>query len=143
MNVRAVLVVLLAAVGCRATADRERGATGLWDAAATIKGPAEHRCARFKTTSNAGKACADSLYLAELYVRKLAVGDQVCLEGGFGDPPGTGCLARASVEDTSNHAVMLEVRDAAPNSKWKAKGGHQFWFDEAALIDLYLLDHGY
>lgn len=136
-------LAVLSAAGCRATADRERGATGLWDAAATVKGPAEHRCARFKSTSNAGKACADSLYLAELYVKKLAVGDQVCLEGGFGDPPTTGCLARASVEDTSNQGVMLEVREASPSSKWKTKGSHQFWFEEAALIDLYLADHGY
>lgn len=140
----AAVLLVFCVGGCRATADRERGATGLWDNAATVRGPAETRCARFKATSNAGKACADALYLAELYVKKLSVGDQVCLEGGFGEPEGRSpCTVRASIEDTSQQGVMLEIRDVAPGSKWKGKGAHQFWYDEAALIDLYLAERGY
>jgi hypothetical protein len=39
--------------------------------------------------------------------------------------------------------VLLEVRQAKPESKWFQNEQHQFWFEEGALLDLYLADHGY
>ena len=82
-------------------------------------------------------------YLAEVYVKKLSTGDMVCLEGGFGDEPGGACLARASVADVSVGKVLVELRDARPNSRWASKESNQFWFEEGALIDLYLAENGY
>jgi Tfp pilus assembly protein FimT len=74
---------------------------------------------------------------------KLSTGDQVCLEGGFGDTPSAACAARAAVVDSSKDLVLLEVREAKPDSRWFNKEQNQFWFEEGALVDLYLADHGY
>jgi hypothetical protein len=78
-------------------------------------------------------------------VRKLSTGDQVCIQGGFGDSdtPGAACLARAAVVDAQRDGLLLEVRDAKPDSKWFNKIQNEFWFEEGALVDLYLADHGY
>lgn len=141
---QAALVVLLASLGCiRDTrASRDRGAAGLVENVETIRGPLKSRCAALGS-SGAGKRCEEARYLAQLYVRKLDVGTDVCLEGGFGDEPGGACLARAQVADTRTNEVLLEVRGAKPDSRWFSREQNQFWFEESALVDLYLADHGY
>jgi hypothetical protein len=109
----------------------------------TYEAPKEDRCAKFKRGGSAATACDEARYLGQVYVRRLAIGDEVCLEGGFGDPPGGACLARAAVADTGTNLVLLEVRQARPDSRWFQKEQSQFWFQEGALVDLYLADHGY
>ena len=76
-------------------------------------------------------------------MRKLATGDEVCLEGGFGDEPTSACQARAAIVDTSTNRVLLEVRNVRPESKWFKHEQSQFWFEEGALVDLYVAEHGY
>ncbi len=109
----------------------------------TYEAPAVERCAKFKAGGAPEAACQEAKYLGQLYVRRLATGDEVCLEGGFGDPPGAGCLARAAVVDSGTDLLLLEVRQARPDSRWFQKEQSQFWFREGALVDLYLSDHGY
>lgn len=138
------ILVFISSVGCiRDTRpQRDRGAGGLSENTQTIKGPLKHRCEGLAKTG-AGKRCDEAKYLGEIYVRKLDVGTDVCLEGGFGDEPGGTCLARAQVADTRTGEVLLEVRGAKPDSRWFHKDQNQFWFEETALVDLYLADHGY
>ena len=81
--------------------------------------------------------------LPSLNTRLQAPGTDVCLEGGFGDEPGGACLCRAQVADTRTGEVLLEVREAKPDSRWFHKEQNQYWFEEGALVDLYLNDHGY
>ena len=140
----ALAVLCLASTGClRDTRpQRDRGAAGISENTETIKGPLKHRCASLGQTG-AGKRCDEAKYLGEIYVRKLDVGTDVCLEGGFGDEPNGACLARAQVADTRTGEVLLEVRGAKPDSRWFHKDQNQFWFEESALVDLYLADHGY
>jgi hypothetical protein len=121
---------------------RDRGAAGLIENTQTIPAPAVDRCAATKG-SGAGKRCAEAKYLAEIYVRKLDVGTDVCLEGGFGDEPTGACLARGGVSDTRPDQVLIEIRGAKPDSRWFKKEQNQYWFEEGALVDLYLADHGY
>ncbi|MER2563385.1 MAG: hypothetical protein ABTQ32_21835 [Myxococcaceae bacterium] len=124
-------------------ASRARGASGWFENVPVYKAPASSRCAKFKKGGSAGAACDEAKYLGELYVRRLSSGDEVCLDGGFGDRPLASCLARASVADTDTNRILLEVRNAQPGSKWFNKESNQFWFEEGALVDLYLADHGY
>lgn len=141
---RAALAVAAAALACGCVdprATRDCGAAGLFENVPTYQAPEPPRCA-----SHAGsrkKNCDEAQYLGEIYVRRLATGDAVCLEGGFGDPSAAACLARASVVDAAPNRVLLEVREAQPNSRWFKKEQNQFWFEEGALVDLYLADHGY
>lgn len=123
---------------------RDRGAMGWQENVPTISAPAKPRCAKYPG-SGAAKRCEEAQYLGQIYVRKLSTGDQVCLEGGFGDgeSPSAACAARAAVVDSSQNLVLLEVRDAKPDSRWFTKQQNQFWFEEGALVDLYLADHGY
>ncbi len=124
-------------------ASRDRGAASVFDNVPVYPAPKVQRCVKFKKGGNAAAACDEAKYLAEVYVRRLAPGDEVCLEGGFGDRPLASCLARASVDDTDTNRLLLEVRSAQPGSKWFGKEANQFWFEEGALVDLYLADHGY
>jgi len=123
-------------------ASRDRGAAGWQENVPTIKQPGKRRCSSY-AQSGAAKRCEEAEYLAQIYVRRLSTGDQVCLQGGFGDTPSAACAARAAVVDTSNDLLLLEVREAKPDSKWFNKEQNQFWFEEGALVDLYLIDHGY
>lgn len=136
------LLAAAAACGCADTrASRDRGAAGLFENVPTYPAPEKPRC-----VSHGGarkKNCDEAQYLGEIYVRRLATGDTVCLEGGFGDSSAAACLARASVVDTATNRVLLEVREAQPNSRWFKKEQNQFWFEEGALVELYLADHGY
>jgi hypothetical protein len=106
-----VLVVLLVGggVGCitDTRASRDRGAAGFFENVPVYPAPKVSRCAKFKTGGAAGKACADALYLAEVYVRRLSSGDEVCLEGGFGERVVPGCLARATVADTDTNRLLV------------------------------------
>lgn len=121
---------------------RDRGAAGLFENIETVHGPLKSRCDALGK-GGAGKRCEEARYLGENYVRQLDVGRDVCLEGGFGDEPGGACLARAQVSDSRPGEVLLEVRGAKPDSRWFHKEQHQFWFEETALVDLYLADRGY
>jgi hypothetical protein len=138
------LAAVLALCGCLTDtrASRDRG-TGLFDNVPLYKAPEVSRCAKFKKGGGALAACEEARYLAEVYVRRLSSPDDLCLEGGFGERPGAACLARASVSDAAPGKVLVEVRTAQPSSRWFGKESNQFWFEEGALVDLYLAEHGY
>lgn len=138
---RTWLAVLALGTGCIAT--RDRGMEDWSHRAATYKAPETDRCARYKAGGTPAASCAESKYLAQIYVRRLAGGDEVCLQGGFGDAPGAACLARAAIVDTATNKVLVEIRQARPESKWFEHEQHQFWFEEGALVDLYVSEHGY
>lgn len=107
-----------------------------------VRAPAKDRCEPHGRSS-VRASCDDALYLATEYTRRLSVGDEVCLEGGYGEYPGQACKARAAVIDTSPNQVKLEVRSARPDSRWfKAEMRHA-WYEEGALVDLYLEEQGY
>lgn len=135
------LVLAVVAGGCTAT--RDRGAEDWFQRAQLYKAPEADRCRKFKTGGAPAAQCEEAKYLATIYVRRLSSGDEVCLEGGFGDPPGGACLARAAVVDTAQNKVLLEVREAKPESKWFQHEQTQYWFEEGALVDLYVAEHGY
>jgi hypothetical protein len=136
-----VVSLVLVLSGCIAT--RDRGAADWSGRAAMYRAPQTDRCAKFKSGGGPAAACAESKYLAQVYVRKLATGDEVCIEGGFGDAPGAACLARAAIVDSATNRVLIEVRQARPESKWFKHEQEQFWFEEGALVDLYVAEHGY
>lgn len=139
---RALLLSLsLLGAGCYSTHDR--GGVDWTDRARLYKAPETERCSKYKAGGAPAANCAESKYLAEIYVRRLAAGDEVCLEGGFGDQPTAACLARAAVVDTARNRVLIEIRQAKPESKWFKHEQTQFWFEEGALVDLYVAEHGY
>lgn len=144
-KVFAVAALAVALAGCitDTRTSRDRGAIGLGENVPLYPAPKESRCTKYKENGTRGKQCAEATYLADIYVRKLSTTDEVCLENGFGDKPTTSCTCRAAVADVSVNKVLLEVREAKPDSKWFNKEQNQFWFEEGALVDLYLQDHGY
>lgn len=139
-----LLVLSALPLGCftDTRASRDRGASSLFENVPTVKEPQKKRCDLYGRGAARGR-CDEAKYLAELYVKKLATSDMVCLEGGFGDEPGAGCLARAFIADTSTGKVLVEIKAARPDSRWAEKESNQFWFEEGALVDLYLAEHGY
>lgn len=108
----------------------------------TIAAPKQNRCTKHGQSSIRGP-CDEATWLAQTYVRRLAVGDGVCLEGGFGDKPGAACLTRAAVVDVGPNTVLMEIRSAQPGSRWHDHVMSQVWYEEGALVDLYLSERGY
>jgi hypothetical protein len=107
-----------------------------------VRAPLKDRC-ELHGRSSVRAPCDEARYLATEYTRRLSVGDEVCLEGGYGEQPGAVCKARAVVIDTAPDQVKLEVRSAKPDSRWfKAEMRHA-WYEEGALVDLYLEEQGY
>ena len=137
MKLRLLMAFALAACALDQRTPRERGASGFSENAPLYSAPATSRCAVKKL------GCENAKYLAENYVRRLATGDQLCLEGGVGEPPTGACRARAAVVDTAPNRVLIEVREAKPGSTWFSKEQHQVWFEEGALVDLTLAEQGY
>jgi hypothetical protein len=121
---------------------RDRGAAGIFENVPLVQAPVKVRCEQYGKGAARGR-CDQAKYLAEVYVKKLSPGDMVCLEGGFGEEPTGGCLARASIADTSTGKLLVELKDARPDSHWAQKETNQYWFEEGALVDLYLAENGY
>ncbi|KFA87453.1 hypothetical protein [Archangium violaceum] len=107
-----------------------------------VRSPVKDRCEQHGRSSVRGN-CDEAKYLATEYTRRLSVGDEVCLEGGYGDEPGAGCKARAAIIDTAPNRVKLEVRTAKPDSRWFNAEMRHAWYEEGALVDLYLAERGY
>lgn len=137
------LFLAVALAGCLHDdrAPRDRTVLGFERGAAEVKAPAD-RCARHEKSA-VRATCDEAKYVSQLYVRRLSPGDQVCLEGGIGETPAAGCACRASVSDVATNRVLVEVREARPESRWFDRIGMEIWFEEGALVDLYLAEHGY
>ncbi len=145
MRLQFVVTLALVSSGCvlkDTGPTRERSGASLFQGAPLIEGPAEDRCQKLAGTG-AAPNCQDARYLGQNYVRRLATTDALCLEGGFGEEPGGSCLARAFVSDTGTGRVLVEIREAKPESRWFNHVQHQLWFTEDALVDLYLAENGY
>lgn len=104
--------------------------------------PKVNRCAAHAKSSLRGP-CEDALYLGTAYTRRLSVGDEVCIDGGYGEEVGPACKARAAVIDTGTNKVKLEVRGTKPDSRWFNSEMRHAWYEEGALVDLYLAEQGY
>jgi hypothetical protein len=107
-----------------------------------VKSPRVDRCVTHQEAS-AKSSCADARYVGTEYTRRLSVGDEVCLEGGYGDDVGPACKARAAVIDVGPNGVKLEIRSAKPDSRWFNAEMRHAWYEEGALVDLYLAERGY
>jgi hypothetical protein len=146
MRFHLVALGLLALTGAACIRDdgahRERGAGALFETAPEIAGPPKDRC-HGHGKSQVKDNCEQAKYLAQLYARRLAPGDAICLEGGFGEEPTGACLARAAIADAQTNKLLVEIRDAKPESRWFRKIQSQIWFEESALVDLYLAERGY
>jgi hypothetical protein len=118
---------------------RERG---LFDSAPEVASPKRDRCQSLGK-SGVRSECEEARGLGQVYVRRLAAGDEVCLEGGFGEVPGGACQTRATVQDAAPEKVLLQVQEARPDSRWFNHAGSEIWFAEGALVDLYLAERGY
>lgn len=139
------LTVLVAVAGCKQVGPYQRDPNeedAFISNVPVIRAPSQDRCAALGKSSVRG-GCDDALYLAQEYARRLSVGDEVCLEGGFGEEPGAACKARAAVIDTGPNRVKLEVRSARPDSRWFKSEMRHGWYEEGALVDLYLAERGY
>jgi hypothetical protein len=120
----------------------DRGASDLFSRLPEIPAPLRDRCEAHQKSAVRGP-CDDAKFLAQKYARGLSIGDQVCLEGGIGEVAGAACLCRAMVQDAATNKVMLHVADAQPSSRWYKYVGTEVWFQEGAIVDLYLQERGY
>jgi hypothetical protein len=106
-----------------------------------MKAPTKNRCAKAEKDNKV--SCEKAKETAQVWARHLSPGDMVCLENGVGEEPNDACLARSAVMDSGTDRVLLEIRTAKPESRWFEKTGSQVWFEEGALVDLFLAERGY
>jgi hypothetical protein len=136
------LFALLALAGCSHIANAfidtsgKAGRSVEW-----VEAPKVDRCRALKDPDRRAD-CEDKRQNALVFVRKLAVDDQVCLEGNsLLDGVTHFCKVRAFVADASPRNVKLEIRDAPPTSRYRPM--EDYWFAEEALADLYLKSLGF
>jgi hypothetical protein len=100
--------------------------------------PRVDRCAM----QGARAACEMARAQATTYARRLAVDDQVCIDGKQRlEQAMEGCELRGFVESTAPNGVMVEIREAPSDSRYPR--GTEWWFSEEALADLQLRALGY
>lgn len=107
-----------------------------------VAGPEVDRCHRHLDSPRLD-ACRDALFLAQTWARGLSIGDSVCMEGGVGEAVNRLCMARASVMDAGSSAVLIEFREARPDSRFAGQEMTQVWYAESALVDLALAEQGW
>jgi hypothetical protein len=104
-------------------------------------GPISNRCPRL-VEPNREKECEQIRFDAINFVRRLAVDDQLCLQGNPLSDGVTGrCKVRAFVEDVGPKSIKLEIRHADPGTGFQPMADH--WYHEDALVDLYLDSWGF
>ena len=60
--------------------------------------------------------------------------------GVAGDSRNCGDVIMPAMDGPS---LARKLREARPNSRWAKKETNQYWFEEGALVDLYLAENGY
>jgi hypothetical protein len=128
--------------GCIPDRRASRDRANFGSSAGRVTAPEQDRCQMHGASSVRGP-CDEAMYLAQAYVRKLAPGDQVCLEDLFGEEPAAACKARAAVKNVGTDLVLLEIRSPRPDSRWYQHQMAEIWFEEGALVDLYLAERGF
>jgi hypothetical protein len=88
------------------------------------------------------KGCGRERDKAYAYLRAKNQGDQLCLEPILGDDL-TNCRARSTIDEQDPTAMQLHLIDIDPNSSWAPKAGQRIWFENTALIDLFLQEKGF
>lgn len=102
--------------------------------------PKVDRCAT--QPENVRKACHQSAEETLQYARRLAVDDQICIDGVHRiEEPRGGCVIRAFVSSTASNGVKLEIREAPSGSKYEVMS--EWWFAEEAIADVQLRVFGY
>lgn len=107
-----------------------------------VEAPEVDRCHRHLDTPRLD-SCRDALFLAQTWVRGLSPGDSVCMQGGVGEPVGRACMARATVMDGGSGGLLIEFREARPDSRFADAVMQQTWYAEGALVDLALAEQGW
>lgn len=137
-----ISVALLVASGCSHVAAAfidTSGKTGR--SVRQVDAPKVDRC-RAQADADRRSVCSEVRDQVMTYVRRLAVEDQVCLEGNsLVDGVTHRCKVRAFVADAAPGRVKLEIREAPPSSKYVTMA--DYWFAEEALADLHLKSLGF
>jgi len=128
----ALSAAAIALAGC-ATLNREQNSK-------MVGKPVVDRCAAQQIRPQ--KACERDREQAVEFAMKLAVEDQVCLDGNQRiEEPMVNCKVRAYVAAAGKDGVKLEIREAPSGSKYTV--GSAWWFAEEALADVQLHALGY
>jgi hypothetical protein len=108
-----------------------------------VHAPKQNACEKYRSPQTTYQQCQGFRATAREYLQHLNTGDMICLENGFGDEIGPNCKARGAVVDADSHGFLIQVRDPALDSKWHADQGQRIYFENGALVDIYLRDRGY
>jgi len=103
--------------------------------------PKVDRCAA-QPTPQAQADCSELRDETLVFVRKLFVDEQVCIDAVQPlQDDSRSCQVRAFVEGVSPESVQLEVRAAPPESRYHPM--EEWWFHEKALVDINLRAKGF
>ena len=143
MNRCLVLVLCIALAGC---VSHEHPGPFMHQTdvgAQTISAPAKDRCEAYASAKTTYAQCQQFKTAAIEYLRRLSVGDTVCMENTLGEEMTAECKARGVIVDGDAHGFLIEFRDPSTTSKWKDEQGKRVYFENGALIDIYLRERGY
>ena len=131
---RLALAAFLPALGCLALSPGG-------DRATAIPPDVVDRC-RHWSQALALAGCRRFQEKAQRRIGALTTGDMLCLEPMLGDDQ-TNCRARAEVVDQDRSSTKLQFLEVDPTSSWTSRADQAPWFENAALVDLYLQAKGF
>ena len=107
-----------------------------------IEKPETDRCLKYKSDPSLADPCKKARIEAVRFVQSLDTNTEVCLENTFGEPM-LDCYARGVVMDPTPHATVISVTTVDTARAKNFRNIEYVWFDNEALVDLYLAEHGY
>jgi hypothetical protein len=107
-----------------------------------VEKPETERCLKYKSDPSLSGPCNAAKIEAGRYLQTLETGAEVCLENTFGEPI-KDCYARGVVIDPTAHATIVSITEVDSAHAKNFRNQEYVWFDNDALVDLYLAEHGY
>lgn len=111
--------------------------------AQSVDAPEKDRCESYASAKTTYTQCQQFKTAAVEYLRHLSTGDTVCMENTFGEEMTDACKARGVIVDGDPRGFLIEFRDPSTASKWKDYQQKRVYFENGALIDIYLRERGY
>ncbi len=107
-----------------------------------VEKPASDRCLKYESDPQLFGPCKKARVEASHYVEALETGSDVCVENTFGEPI-QDCYARGVVVDPGSHSTIIAATTVDDARAKNFRKTENVYFDNDALIDLYLSEHGY
>ena len=107
-----------------------------------VRAPAADRCSHWAEPL-ARRGCDRIRDRARSYLETLHVGDAICLDPPLQEDMDSGCRARGRIDDQGSNSMRITLIEVEPSSGFAPQANQHLWYENLALVDLYLKEKGF